>query len=108
MKSQLVTCLISICLLGLCLVPSSAISAKPAQDLTVNSLIITGEIDLINQNYIIRGTQPAEIFTILNPDPDILDKTVKSGKKVEVYVRVVSGDNVEILLIDGRDYPKHK
>jgi hypothetical protein len=44
------------------------------------------------------------IWTILNPDPKILDAFVKSEKIVPIEVRIVSGDNVEIEKIDGRQY----
>ena len=87
------------------LAPPSSLAAKASQDLSVDNLVITGEIDLLPQGYIIRGTSPAEIFTILNPDPDILDKIIKQGKNVELSVKVVSGDNVQISLIDGKEYP---
>jgi len=71
----------------------------------VKAMEIKGEIAQMNQGYIIRGTAPAEIFTILNPNPEILDKYVKNGKIAVVSVRIVSGDNVEIQKIDGKDYP---
>jgi hypothetical protein len=44
------------------------------------------------------------IWTILNPDPKILDAFVKSEKTVPMEVRIVSGDNVNIAKIDGRKY----
>ncbi len=46
----------------------------------------------------------SEIYTVLNPDPKILDEFVKSEKDVPIEVRVVSGDNVNIEKIDGREY----
>jgi len=52
------------------------------------------------------GKKPAEIFTILNPEPGILDAYVKSGKTVRITVRIVSGDNVNIEKIDGKAYGK--
>jgi len=70
----------------------------------VRKMNITGEIAKAAHGYIIRGKVPAEIFTILNPEPKILDAFVKSEKTVSLEVRIVSGDNVEIETIDGRQY----
>jgi hypothetical protein len=71
----------------------------------VRKMNITGEIAKAAHGYIIRGKVPAEIFTILNPVPNILDKFVKSEKTVSLEVRIVSGDNVNIEKIDGKQYP---
>ena len=64
----------------------------------VKKMAITGEIakGYRDNGYIIRGKTPAMICTILNPDPKILDEYVKSEKAVNLEVRIVSGDNVEI------------
>ena len=80
-----------------------------AQNGPVSSTIqmnITGEIALMTQGYIIRGKTPAEIFTILNPNPEVLDKIIMKGKDVDVLVRIVSGDNVAIEEINGKKYLK--
>jgi ABC-type proline/glycine betaine transport system ATPase subunit len=77
---------------------------QAAHDLTVRNMNITGEIALVRHGYIIRGKVPAEIFTILNPDPKVLDKFVTSGKTVKIQVRIVSGDNVEIVKLAGMNY----
>jgi len=75
------------------------------QDTRVRDMAITGEIDQIRHNYIIRAKKPSMIiFTVLNPDPKILDEYVKTGKTVDVDVRIVSGDNVDIMTIDGKEY----
>ena len=69
---------------------------------------LTGEIAKAQHGYIIRsrrGNAPSEIYTILNPEPKILDGFVKSGKTVAIEVRIVSGDNVAIEMIDGTKYP---
>lgn len=79
-------------------------AAQTVQDRTVRSMIITGEIAKASHGYIIRGKVPAEIFTILNPDPKVLDTFVHSGKTVKVEVRIVSGDNVEIVNLAGAKY----
>jgi hypothetical protein len=72
----------------------------------VRKMAITGEIakGYRDNGYIIRGQVPAMICTILNPDPKILDEFVKTEKIVHLEVRIVSGDNVEIKKIDGKEY----
>ena len=68
---------------------------------------LTGEIAKSEHGYIIRskkGGVLSEIYTILNPDPKILDEFVKSEKDVPIEVRIVSGDNVNIEKIDGKEY----
>jgi len=55
---------------------------------------ITGEIAKAAHGYIIRSKQPQMIWTVLNPDPNILDAFVKSEKIVPIEIRIVSGDNV--------------
>lgn len=86
-----------------CTAKESKVQAGHGQ---VRQMAITGEIAKgYNDNgYIIRGKVPAEIFTILNPDPNILDEFVTTGKTVHLEVRIVSGDNVEIKIIDGKEY----
>jgi len=83
-----------------------AMGGKVPQDLSVRSLEITGTIALVNQGYIIRGSSPAELFTILNPDADALEKYIRLEKTVTITAKIVSGDNIEIQSIDGQEYPK--
>jgi FKBP-type peptidyl-prolyl cis-trans isomerase FklB len=71
---------------------------------TVRKMNITGEIAKAAHGYIIRGKQPQMIWTVLNPDPKILDAFVKSEETVSISVRIVSGDNVNIEKIDGKKY----
>jgi len=92
------TLLVSLSLLG------QRSMAQKNQPTTVKNMVITGEIAMGNNGYIIRGKVPAELFTILNPDPDTLDPLVKSGRTVNLEVRIVSGDNVEIEAIDSKLY----
>jgi len=86
-----------------CTAQESKVQAGHGQ---VKKMAITGEIakGYRDNGYIIRGQVPAMICTILNPDPNILDKLVKTGKIVHLEVRIVSGDNVEIEVIDGKEY----
>jgi FKBP-type peptidyl-prolyl cis-trans isomerase FklB len=79
-------------------------AAQSAQSPAVRQMSITGEIGKAAHGYIIRGKQPQMIWTILNPDPKILDAFVKSEKTVPMEVRIVSGDNVNIEKIDGKAY----
>ena len=74
------------------------------QESLKRKMLITGEIAKGRNNYIIRGKTPSEIFTILNPDPKILDEHIRTSKTVNLEVRIVSGDNVNIKLIDGKKY----
>ena len=69
---------------------------------------ITGEIGKAAHGYIIRGKRRQMIWTILNPDPNILDAFVKSEKTVPIEIRIVSGDNVNIEKIDGKAYSIEK
>ena len=68
---------------------------------------ITGEIAIgYNDNYIIRSKKGTlEVFTILNPEPKILDEYIKADKIVDIELQVISGDNIEIKKIDGKEYP---
>jgi len=68
---------------------------------------ITGEIAIgYNDNYIIRSkTGTVEVFTVLNPEPKILDEYIKANKIVDIEVQVITGDNIEIKKIDGKEYP---
>jgi hypothetical protein len=74
------------------------------QDTRVREMAVTGEIAQGRHNYIIRGKVPSMILTILNPDPKILDEYVKTAKNVDIDVRIVSGDNIEIMTIEGKEY----
>jgi hypothetical protein len=80
----------------------SAPAAKPI------ILTITGKIVKDGQNYIIQGEKPAELFTVLNPNPGVLDSLVKSAKTVTIEVVSVVGDNVNIQKVDGKPYKEAK
>ena len=84
-----------------------AAQPAPAQAAQTRKMSITGEIGKSEHGYIIRsklGGVLSEIYTILNPDPKILDTFVKSGKDVPIEIRIVSGDNVNIEKINGKTY----
>jgi FKBP-type peptidyl-prolyl cis-trans isomerase len=79
----------------------------PAQAIQTRKMSITGEIAKAEHGYIIRskrGNVLSEIYTILNPDPKVLDEFVKSEKDVPIEIRIVSGDNVNIEKINGKEY----
>jgi len=80
-------------------------SPTVAQQQPVRKMSITGEIAKAAHGYVIRGRQPQMIWTVLNPDPNVLDAFVKSEKTVPIEIRIVSGDNVNIEKIDGKAYP---
>ena len=86
-------------------------AAKPApakaQAAQTRKMSVTGEIGKSEHGYIIRskiGGVLSEIYTVLNPNPKILDPLVKSGKDVPIEIRIVSGDNVDIEKINGKAY----
>ena len=76
------------------------------QDTRVREMAVTGKIAKGYNNYIIRGKVPSMVLTILNPEPKILDEYAKSGKIVDIDVWVVTGDNIKIKTIDGKEYPQ--
>jgi hypothetical protein len=87
---------------------SKEAAPQPQKAARIEKISITGEIAKGANAYIIRGKVPAEVFTILNPNPEILDEYVTTGKVLDIEVRIVSGDNVEITFINGKKYPQEK
>jgi hypothetical protein len=81
---------------------SAPAAAKPM------TMIITGKIAKGEQGYIIQGQKPPELFTILNPNPKVLDKLVKSGKTMTVEAVSVMGDNINIKKINDKPYKEPK
>ena len=86
---------------------AGAIEPAPAAAKPI-TLTITGKIVKGDQGYIIQGQRPPELFTILNPNPSVLDKLVKSGNTVTIEAVSVMGDNVNIKKIDGKPYKEAK
>jgi len=71
----------------------------------VREMTVTGVIAEGYNSYVIQGKTPSTmIWTILNPEPPILDEYIKSGKIVEIDLHIVSGDNINIKKIDGKEY----
>lgn len=71
----------------------------------MTTITVTGKVLQGPDGYIIRGTQPAEIFRVMNPASKSLNAIVAAGKAVRIQVRSVVGDNVEIIAIDGSPLP---
>jgi hypothetical protein len=65
---------------------------------------VIGMIQHDARGYFIRGTKPAEIFRITNPNPAELDGIVAAGQPVKLRVRSVVGDNVAVESINGVSY----
>jgi len=82
-------------------------SAPPAQPAAVKKMSLKGEIGKTPNAYVIRskkGDVLSTIYTVLNPNPKILDTFVNSEKNAQIEVRIMSGDNVEIDTINGEPY----
>ena len=77
---------------------------EPATGMPLQALAVAGSVHHDSRGYFIRGTSPAEIFRITNPNPANLDELVVTGKTVKLQVRSVVGDNVAIEAIDGTPY----
>ena len=104
-KKHIFTVIFIAFFLAYCSPVAPKVSEQTSQQRPVRKMRITGEIAKADQGYIIRGKVPYEIFTILNPVPTILDEFVKGKKIFLIETRIVSGDNVEIETIDGKEYP---
>ena len=111
MKKLIVTVMVlSLALAGPVLAQAPKAGAKPGAPAATKpmTMSITGKIAKAEQGYIIQGQKPPELFTILNPNPQILDSLVKSGKSVTIEAVSVMGDNVNIQKIDGKAYQEAK
>jgi hypothetical protein len=111
-KSIVITLAVSLALAlaagpGLAQAPKGA-EKKPAPAAQPLKMTITGKIAKDEQGYIIQGQKPPELFTILNPNPQVLDRLVKSGKTVTIEAVSVMGDNVNIEKVDGKPYKEPK
>ena len=84
---------------------STGLAAKTSESPYADSMVVIGEIDHLAQGYIIRGTKTTGIYTVLNPVPEVLDKYVEKAEELKVSVEIVSSDNVNIVKINGKDYP---
>jgi hypothetical protein len=94
---------ISITALGQGKAPGTA--AQPPQR-EAKKITITGKIDHLDSmgGYFIQGQKPPEVFIILNQNPQVLGKLVKSGQVVKIEAKVEQGDNIYIEQIDGKPY----
>jgi len=104
-KCILIAAILSLLLAGPVLAQGpKAAEKQPAPTAQPMKMTITGKIAKAEQAYIIQGQKPPELFTILNANPKVLDKLVKSGKTVTIETVSVVGDNVNIQKIDGKAY----
>ena len=69
-------------------------------------ITVMGEIikDESMGGYYIQGKKPAEIYRIVNQNPDILEEYAKDGKDVTIEAHSVMGDNLVIEKIQGKNY----
>lgn len=104
--SIVIMAVLSVALVGPVLAQAPQTGAGPGSPTggKLMTMSITGKIAKTEQGYIIQGQEPPELFTILNPNPQVLDSLVKSGKNVIVEAVSVMGDNVNIRVIDGKAY----
>ena len=109
-KSIVIAVVLSLALGGPVLAQAPQAGAKPSAPAAARpmTMSITGKIAKAEQGYIIQGQKPPELFTILNPNPQVLDSLVKSGKSVVIEAVSVMGDNVNIQKIDGKAYQEAK
>ena len=109
-KLIVVAAVLSLLIVGPAIAQTSKAGAnQPAPAATKPiTLTITGKIVKGAQGYIIQGKKPPELFTILNPNPSVLDGLVKSGETVTIEAVSVMGDNVNIQKIDGKPYKEAK
>ncbi len=108
-KLILIASILALALAGLVLAQEpQAVEKQPASAAQLMKITITGKIAKAEQGYIIQGQKPRELFTILNANPEALDKLVKSGKTVTIEAVSVVGDNVNIRKIDGKAYQEPK
>jgi len=85
-------------------IASAATASQPAGKNDALKMTITGQIAKVDQGYIIRGQMSRELFTVLNPNPAILDKLATSGETVTIEAVSVTGDNIDIQAINGKPY----
>ena len=89
-------------------VPDTTLSraaTREAENPLAHEIIVTGTVITDREgNYYIRGQSPKEVFRIINPISEILDRTISGGKPVKIEARIVQGDNLVIERIDGITY----
>lgn len=71
------------------LVLGSLVARESGAQTGVRKMTITGEEEKAAHGRIIGSRAPVEVFTILNPVPDKLDKFVKSEKTVSLEVLII-------------------
>lgn len=85
--------------------PSAETVQGDPQISVLKQISITGQFEKTAHGYIIRGQSPRNVFDILNPDPEVLDAWVATGRIALVEARIVLGDHIQIQKIDDKVYP---
>ena len=86
---------------------SSIAATREAENPLAHEIIVTGTVITDREgSYYIRGQSPKEVFRIINPVPEILDRAIAGGKPVKIEARIVQGDNLVIERIDGITYQR--
>ena len=69
-------------------------------------VVVTGKIAFIKQlgGYIVNGEDPAGEFMIVNQNPQVLEKLLKSAKKIKIDGRLLGAEFLTIEKIDGKPY----
>jgi hypothetical protein len=108
MRSKRLLTVILVAVVALSIAAGSTLAQPAAQG--PQKLTVVGKIakDDAMGGYYIQGTKPPEVFRILNQNPGVLDKYVKSGKSMTIETQVVMGDNLSIMKIDGKKYQEGK
>jgi hypothetical protein len=84
--------------------PANPPAAK-AVKLTVVGKIVKDES---MGGYYIQGKKPAEVFRIVNQNPQVLEQYAKNGKDVTIEAHSAMGDNLVIEKIEGKKYAEAK
>jgi hypothetical protein len=84
--------------------PKAGVKQSAAMTAKNKTFTINGKITKAAYAYLIKSQKPPERFAIMNPNPEVLDDFIKSGKTVTIEAVSVMGDNVNIQKIDGEVY----
>jgi len=84
---------------------TKASGAKGQNENTV-PIVVTGKIAHMKQlgGYFVSGEVPAQEYMIVNQNPQVLEKLLKSAKVVKIEGRRQGAENLIIEKIDGKPY----
>jgi hypothetical protein len=97
---------------GLALITSVGFTGGPAPEKGSAQLekgppvVVTGKIAFMKQldGYIVNGKDPAGEFIIVNQNPQVLEKLLKSAKMVKIDGYLRGAEFLTIEKIDGKPY----